>query len=307
MLGTPLSLETIETPEQVKAWSRFLKTVRNFFDERGYLEVTTPTLVASSSVDAALDPIKLNVGGEALELPTSPEFEMKAIFARTQLPIYQICKSYRDDPKSPIHRKEFSMLEFYAPDCDLSRTKREMCELLNELCGKDLRFDEYTVAQLVKEKAGVDLFTDRDGFARQLNEKVGIDFSESDTWEDLFSRVMIEKVEPAIGAPGPCVLTDFPASLSSLSIIEGNPPVAKRFEIYWKGMELCNGFNELTDPQALLSLYDREKTARVAQRKPPHPFPHRLLKAMQMGLPRSSGVAVGLDRLFTCVRAEIRD
>lgn len=282
--------------QRLKEWSQFLADIRYWMQANGFTEVTTPVLVSAGAIEPYLDPLRIETGGE---LHTSPEFEMKRVLSESPIPIYQICPVFRDDPPSPIHKREFTMLEFYRPGGSMRDTMNDTKEILRKASHKELDFEEMTVAQAVKRYVGADMFAPLDVFRAEVGKSVLL--SEGDSWDDIYIKAMVEKVEPSIGRHFPALLYDFPANLSALAKVEGNPPVAKRFEIYWKGAELCNGFDELIDLSELESRIEGNNQIRLLQGKLPHPFPDVLHQAMKAGLPPSSGVAVGLDRLFQCI------
>jgi elongation factor P--(R)-beta-lysine ligase len=282
--------------DRYKNWSQFLMHIREWMRTNGFTEVTTPVLVKAGAIEPYLDPLRVGMEGE---LHTSPEFEMKRILCDTRIPIYQICPVFRDDPPSPIHKREFMMLEFYRPEATMAETMDDMKKLTCAVSGKDISFDEMTVAEALLRYAEADLFSPLDVFRQQVGKNVLL--SADDSWEDIYIKAMVERVEPAIGLDRPAMLRDFPATLSALAKVTGEPPVAKRFEIYWKGMELCNGFDELTEVSELERRIDENNRIRESLGKRPHPFPTVLYEAMKRGIPPSSGVAVGLDRLFQCV------
>ena len=148
---------SLDGPRQIAAWSAFLRKLRAFFDSRGFFEVQTDHVVPAGAFEGTLDTLRVSWRGGTGELHTSPEIEMKRLLAADRLPIYEICRCFRDDPATPIHRREFTMLEYYRVDADYRRCLAEMRELLTELTGRALPFEEYTVAELVREKTGIDL------------------------------------------------------------------------------------------------------------------------------------------------------
>ncbi|MFM8268650.1 MAG: amino acid--tRNA ligase-related protein [Pseudomonadota bacterium] len=287
-----------------KEWAHFIRRIREFFDSREFLEVFTPSLVAAGAFENALDPLHVTSLNETAQLHTSPEIEMKALLADHPQAIYQICKCFRDDPDTSIHFKEFTMLEFYRPKCTYEQTRLDMKELLNFLSGKPLNFEECSVSQLFREHAGINLETvnSASDFLEKAKE-IGISsLSSSDTWEDIFFRIMIEKIENSLPNERPVIVYDYPASVSTLSQPKDSF-WGERFEIFWKGMELCNGATELLSEELLLKRYEFESSERKKAGKAPHPFPHRLAGALKR-LPPCSGVAVGLDRLFWALKNE---
>jgi lysyl-tRNA synthetase class 2 len=286
--------------ENPQAWARLLRSVRTFFDTRRFTEVTTDYLVPAGAVEGTIDPIRASFNGGGAELHTSPEIEMKRILSRFPNPIYQICKCFRDDPDTGLHRKEFSMLEFYRPRADYRQTKQDMRDLLDSLAGRALPYREWTVRDLVWDRTHLDLdqLIDRDSFHRAVRQNKIVALSDGDSWEDIFFKVLIEKLEPSLPPEIPVILTDYPVSVSVLSCAKTDGRWAERFEIYWQGMELCNGCTELTDAAVLRQRLEKEQEIRKEEGKPVHPPPDRLLAAMDQGLSPASGVAVGMDRLF---------
>ena len=285
-----------------KEWSRFIREIRSFFDSRDFLEVFTPCLVTAGAFENALDTLKVMSLTETAELHTSPEMEMKVLLASHPVPIFQICKCFRDDPDTSIHFKEFTMLEFYRPHCTYQDTRKDMKHLVEALTPYKVDFEEWSIDDIFKELTGIRLehFPSSTDLLKKARE-IGISsLSESDSWEDVFFRIMIEKIEPSLPVEKAICLYDYPASVSTLSQPKG-AFWGERFEIFWRGMELCNGATELLSIDLLKKRYEFESTERIKLGKTPHPFPHRLAEALKT-LPPCSGVAVGLDRLFWAVR-----
>lgn len=285
-------------------WAIFIKKIRSFFDSKDFLEVFTPSLVTAGAFENALDPLKVRFEGGTCELHTSPEIEMKALLASHPRAIYQICKCFRDDPDTEIHFKEFSMLEFYRPHSSYSDTQQDMKELFNSLASKPLSFEEYSIQDLFLLHLNLDLEQMSNAAVfLQCARKAGISsLTEKDTWEDIFFRILIEQIEPALPKENPVIVFDYPASVSTLAKPK-NHFWGERFEIFWKGMELCNGATELKSVDLLRQRYDFESREREKMGKPPHPFPERLAGALDQ-MPPCSGVAVGLDRLFWALTGE---
>jgi lysyl-tRNA synthetase class 2 len=285
-----------------REWAHFIHQIRAFFDSRGFLEVFTPSLVEAGAFENALDPLKVTTVTESAELHTSPEMEMKALLSSHPEAIFQICKCFRDDPDTSIHFKEFTMLEFYRPYCTYENTRRDMKELLETLTHKSLAFEEKSIDQLFREKTGILLERVKSPaeFLQKAKEIGVSSLSASDTWEDIFFRIMIEKIEPSLPVERPIIVYDYPASVSTLSQPKGDF-WGERFEIFWKGMELCNGATELLSEELLKKRYAFESAERKKLGKAPHPFPNRLSQALKT-LPPCSGVAVGLDRLFWALK-----
>lgn len=282
-------------------WALFIKAIRSFFESKGFLEVSTPSLVPVGAFENALDCLQVQFSSGQAELHTSPEIEMKVLLSRLKKPIFQICKCFRDDPETSIHFKEFTMLEFYLPGATYLETRELMKQLFGNLSPLPLNFDEISIHELFVNRLGIHL--EEKNTAEELRlaaKQVGIDSLDSQhTWEDVFFRLMLDKVEPALDEKIPTLVYDYPASVSTLSKPK-DTFWGERFEIFWKGMELCNGATELSSVELLKSRYQFESNERKKMGKAPHPFPTRLAEAME-SMPECSGVAVGLDRLFWAI------
>jgi len=288
-------MKTFQHPS--RPWSHFIKKTRTFFEERGFLEVFTPCLVPAGAFENAIDTLKVQGIRESCELHSSPEMAMKRVLAQEQCSIYQICHSFRDDPDTSIHFKEFNILEFYRPNADYLDTRQDIKNLLSFLSPKPLEFVEASVESLFEERLHFKLadYPDPQELKKRAEATGMRDLSSSDSWEDIFFRIFIEKIEPALPPETPFLIYDYPASVSTLAHPKGF--WGERFELFWKGMELCNGATELTSSELLKSRFEFESRSRLKSGKAPHPFPHEFLNSLPH-LPKCSGVAVGLDRLF---------
>lgn len=274
----------MDTVTAIRRWAQFLSQIRRFFDARGFTEVTTRHLVQAGAFEAVIDPVRGTYEGGAGELHTSPEIEMKGLLAETGISSYQICRCFRDDPlETGVHGKEFTMLEFYGVGMGYDGIRKLMAELLAELGHKGL-LPEKTVAELLGGK--------------QPQPK------ENERWDDAFFKLFLEVVEPNLPADPPTLVKDYPAQVAALAALNADGKTAQRFEIYWKGMEICNGCVELSDLNELKTRIGAEADVRREAGKAPHPYPQRLVDALEKGLPPCAGVAVGLDRLFKCLTGE---
>jgi lysyl-tRNA synthetase class 2 len=290
-----------------------LRRLRQFFEQRGFLEVETPILSADTVIDRHLDPFCLEVVQEALEpaagregqpakrwLQTSPEFAMKRLLAAGSGAIYQVARVFRRDELGPLHNPEFTLVEWYQPGegmIDGMRVTGELCETMLERGPAELM----SYQQAFVRHVGIDPHA-ADGDAlvaatrRQgIEPPASLAKDDRDGWLDL---LMVERVQPLLGLDRPTLLYDYPASQAALARIRpGKPPVAERFELYVDGIELANGYHELLDPAELRRRNRCVNAQRVGDGKPPLPEENRLLAAMEAGLPSSVGVALGFDRL----------
>lgn len=311
-----------------------LQEIRDFFNDRHYLEVETPTLSRETVVDAHLDPVEASLNthrgshDETWFLQTSPEFGMKRLLAdlhqsqASDQPagLFQIGKAFRNSERGPLHNPEFTMLEWYEIgsnyDKQMELTEslvRRLVAVINDCepgistINPRLKMTETAFHRLSYDDAGERVFQCR--LLSQSAEELlilcraeGIEpppSLDTDDRDALLNLLLAEKIEPTLGTNNPEFLCDYPASQSALAKVrEDDPPVAERFELYWDGIELCNGYQELTDPEVLRQRVFEENSRRLAEGATALPAPEHLLMAMESGLPECSGVALGIDRLL---------
>jgi elongation factor P--(R)-beta-lysine ligase len=276
-----------------------LAQIRGFFDSRGFLEVETPLLSHDTVVDRHLDPLSVTLFtdprepdlGRKLWLQTSPEFGMKRLLAAGATAIYQITRAFRGGEAGPLHNPEFTMVEWYRVGDDYAAGMQLLAELAEESfrAGKPERVS-YREAFL--RYASIDPFDDSPlPIPEHLPSSAGRDL--------VLDYLLTTRVEPQLGRECPTILYDYPASQAALACIRpGDPPVAERFELYFHGIELANGYHELLDPAILRERNRRNNEMRSADGKYALPEESRLLAAMDQGLPACSGCALGFDRLL---------
>lgn len=291
-----------------------IKAIRSFFDARDYLEVETSYLVSSPGEEVHLEPF-LSVyetpWGEKhnLFLHTSPEFAMKRIVAELHQPVYQLARVWRNKEGGPTHSPEFTMLEWYHPHCSLVELMDEteqLCKVLfpqqisyqNQHIRFDLPFERLTIQEAFQRYVGVDILSVPED-AQCLADAARCKLRNDETWEDLFFRLLLEKVEPNIGKGRPTFLTHWPVKQAALAKIDPvDPRVALRFELYAGGLELANAFEELIDPveQRQRFIQDRQQREKLYPQAPQWAMDEDFLSALSM-MPPCSGIAVGVDRL----------
>lgn len=285
--------------------AQILSQVRDFFAKRQVLEVDTPTMASAGVTDVHLNNfITEYVGpgaahGLALYLQTSPEFHMKRMLAAGYGAIYQICKAYRNEESGRLHNPEFTMLEWYRPGFDHHQLMDEMADLLQLVlrCEQPIRM---TYQAAFTQVLAVCPLTASLAELRQAGQGLGADdliATEQDR-DTLLQLLFALGVEPNIGQSAPCFVYDFPASQAALARI--NPTdsrVAERFEVYFKGIELANGFHELTDASEQAMRFAQDNQLRAERGLPQRKLDTHLLAALNKGLPPSAGVALGVDRL----------
>ncbi|GAA0562066.1 EF-P lysine aminoacylase EpmA [Halomonas salifodinae] len=293
--------------ETLRQRARLLAEVRGFFATRGVLEVETPVLGHGGSTDVGLASLSCEAttpeGRERLWLQTSPEFHMKRLLAAGAGPIYQIARSFRDGEVGRRHNLEFTMLEWYRPGLALDELIEEVVALIHAVLGRDpgpVRRRRYR--ELFREHLGVDPFTTPLETLRRLAEaRGGLSMGEAPR-DDCLDLLLSLAIEPTLGRDGLDVVVDYPASQAALARRHRDPEdgewVAGRFEVYLQGLELANGYDELTDAAEQAVRFAEDNAARRARGLPEVSVDARLLAALKAGMPAGSGVALGLDRLI---------
>lgn len=291
---------------------RLAEAVRSFFRARGYLEVETPYVVAVPGEEVHLRPARLATpldgeGGRLRFLHTSPEFAMKRLLAAQSGPIFQLARVWRLGDESPLHAPEFTLLEWYRPAAGLDDLIAETFSLLcatlpPEVSWQEVRnrldgYERLTLPEAFLRFAGIDLLAhlgDAEGLARAG----GIALRPGETWQDVFFRLLLGRIEPHLGRERPTFLTHWPCSEAALARLDpADPRLALRFELFVCGIELANAFVELTDAeeQRRRFLADRAERARLYGGEG-WPLDEALLAALP-AMPDPAGIALGFDRL----------
>ena len=294
--------------QQLRRRAQLLQIIRQFFAEREVLEVETPLLCRATGTDPNLDFFSSQFhsppNSEILYLQTSPEFAMKRLLAAGSGSIYQICKAFRNGEAGRFHNPEFTILEWYRLGFGLEQLMREVGQLLRCVLGP-LPIQTVSYQQLFHGVTGLDpLHFSRADYrdyahAEGLPEADALCGDDPVLWLDfLFSHC----VQNAMAKQRIYLVYDYPAIQSSLARIHPNDPrVAERFEVFIDGVELGNGFFELSDADEQEIRFDREIKQRRQQGLPPVAKDPLFLSALKSGLPECSGVAIGLDRLLMLV------
>jgi lysyl-tRNA synthetase class 2 len=288
--------------EALRARADLLARTRSFFAARGVLEVETSLLSWAGVTDVHIEGIRCApevAGGTELFLQTSPEYAMKRLLAAGSGAIYQVCRAFRDGESGARHNPEFSMLEWYRPGFDHHQLMDEVDALLAELLGTAAA-DRWTFREVFERHLKLDPHEAPVAVlaaaARDLVGRIdGLDAEDRDGWLQLLLGSVLE---PALGHERPAFVHDFPASCAALARVrDGDPPVAERFEVYVRGVELANGYHELGDAaeQARRFEQDRQRRRRAGKREVADD--PRLVAALEHGLPSCAGVALGFDRL----------
>jgi elongation factor P--(R)-beta-lysine ligase len=286
--------------------ARIVRLIRAFFESRGFLEVETPTLLPSPGLDVHLSAFEVAAARGTRYLSTSPEYQMKRLLADGWPRIFQIAKAYRRDEVGERHSPEFTMLEWYRAPAGVEDVMRDTEQLLAAVTGGAIRLEGRTI----DTRPPLSRMTVCEAFERFARIAPDETLSLSETDEDRFFRLLVDEVEPALARLDHAVfLTEYPAAQASLARKKpGDARVAERFELYAAGVELCNGFGELTDPAEQRARLTRDQEARKDRGLPVYPLDVRFLEALERGLPPCAGNALGVDRLvaLACGTTEIR-
>lgn len=278
---------------QLQARQQLYRMIREFFFQRNVLEVETPLLNQAPVADPNITPIQV---GERW-LHTSPEYAMKRMLCAGSGDIYQICKVFRQGEAGRRHNPEFSMLEWYRVDWSLPQLMQEVAELLQLVLAPrypQLPVKFYSYRQALQEFAALDVLTCSDQeIAQQGQQLANADLKlDRDGWLDV---IMSHQVEPALPIDTLVFINNFPASQAALAKVtpqNDGADWAQRFEVFFNGMELANGYDELLDADIQRQRFEHELQGTN------RPCDKRLLAALKHGLPDCSGVAMGLDRLL---------
>jgi lysyl-tRNA synthetase class 2 len=278
--------------------------------DRGVLEVDTPVLSRFAATEPSIEPFETGYTGpgspqgRCLYLHTSPEYFMKRLLAAASGPIYQVSHVFRNGELGPRHNPEFSMLEWYRPGVDHVALMDEMDDLLAYILGGLVDYrpaQRMCYRQWLLQHTGLDPWKDdvnafREFAGRNLGQvPAGMEHAGLDTWLDLLVSHWLQPRLP----PGAVIVYDYPPTQAALACLResGGIQVAERFELYIDGMELANGFHELTDAREQLERLRQENRIRSAEGRDSMPIDRFFIDALDAGMPESAGVALGLDRL----------
>ena len=303
---------------------RLKSAIRAHFEAAGFTEVECGALVGSPGNETHLHAFEARLTGPdaastPLYLHTSPEFAAKKLLAAGEEKIFDFARVFRNRERGRLHAPEFTMLEWYRAREDYQAVIADSLALLwlaadvvgaevlrhrEVACDPRAQADRLTVAEAFTHLAGIDLLAtlsaDGAGDANALRSRArrgGIAVSDDDDWSDMFAKILTLRVEPRLGLERPCILYEYPVCEAALAQISAHDPrIAERFELYACGVELANGFGELTDPAQQRARFEIEMAKKERVYDVRYPLDEEFLAALSH-MPPASGVALGFDRL----------
>jgi len=315
------------------ARQRVVAAIRGFFGQRDFAEVETPALQVSPGLEPHLKAFATELEApdgrrRPLMLHTSPEFTMKKLLVAGVPRLYQLARVFRNGERSATHHPEFTMLEWYRADAGYRAVMGDCEELLRaaltaaaagELRWQGRRADPFatweyiSVAAAFERHAGIDLMAAIDDPASptpaplaESARRIGIEPRAGDSWEDIFFRIFLHRIEPKLGIGQPTILFDYPVSMAALARPKpGDARLAERFELYVCGLELANAFGELTDAAVQRRRFEADMDTKQRLYGQRYPIDEDFLAALTFGMPESAGIALGVDRLvMLCTGAD---
>ena len=272
-----------------------LRALREYFDARGFVEVETPALSAAPATELHVTALEVLGAGGPHWLHTSPELPMKRLLCAGMQRIYQLCKTYRRDELGALHAPEFTMLEWYRA---FAGSKDVMQDTEQLVASAALALHGSTRVPAAQGELDVGPPWERLTVSEAFSRYAGLELDQVLPDHEAFYRVLVERIEPQLGRGKPTFLTHYPASMAALARLhDDDPHYADRFEAYLNGIELCNGFGELTDPVEQRRRFEADRSERERIGLPVYPLDERFLSALAEGMPPSGGNALGVDRL----------
>ncbi|HVE44506.1 MAG TPA: EF-P lysine aminoacylase EpmA [Gammaproteobacteria bacterium] len=288
------------TLEVIQQRARIVQAIRAFFGARGVLEVDTPLLCRTSVTDPHIESMRVHTGhADTCFLQTSPEYAMKRLLAFGIGSIYQISKAFRQEENGRYHNPEFTLLEWYRVGFTHHDLMNEVDDLLQCVL-QTPRANRFSYAALFEQFLTINphqaSLLELKECAHKNDVHVEAEISDKDTWLQL---LLSHCIEPHFAEDAPAFIYDFPVSQAALSRIQHdqNPPTAARFEVYYRGIELANGFFELQDAEEQRKRFEKNIEKRKQLGNPLLACDEHFLAALSYGLPDCAGVALGLDRL----------
>jgi lysyl-tRNA synthetase class 2 len=293
------SVDSTMSLDRLRARAAWVRQLREFFWNRGFVEVETPVLSRDTVIDRHIDPIALRLSGNSVPyfLQTSPEYLMKRLLRLGEPAIFQIAHAFREGESGSQHNPEFTLCEWYRVGDDYQAGQDFLADLAQELLDVP-GVERLTYRQAFQRWADIDPFSDSTKQIVEYAKRAAGDGDETFSRELGLDILFTEFIQPHLGIDAPTLLVDYPADQAALAQVTKRAYgwVAERFELFWKGLELANGYHELLDPRELKDRQHRINQERVSDGKTALPEQSRLLDAMNLGLPPCSGVALGVER-----------
>lgn len=319
LLAPAIKEPKIESFYTIKKWQNFLSHVREFFHQEGLQELTTSTLVECPGLEPSLEPFqttwKMGLKSQLLFLPTSPEIQIKKKICQGAVDAFEIKTCFRNEEKSNHHLPEFHMLEWYRGYSRLDVVEKDVENLINFLYEKSnlaqsegtvlektqIKIQRKSIADLMQKYLDFELTpqTGREQLKKLAKDK-NIEVNDKDSWNDVFHRLWVECVEPHLANEGPLITHSYPPSQAALART-GSDGWIERFEFYWNGYELANAFHEVNDPHLQQQRWQQEIDERKHLGTTQLKGDNELLALQHTGMPPTSGIALGLERLFMAI------
>lgn len=267
-----------------------IRAIRSFFSDEGFLEVQTPVRTLAPAPELHIDAMGVD---DSWFLSTSPELYMKRLLAAGYERIFQLSPVFRKGELGRLHHPEFTILEWYRLGAGYEDLQEDCIRLLTFICRSARRTQEWIYRGKRLQVTGKwQCYTVREAFSTFAGWEPGADVD-----QDAFDLDLVEKVEPNLGFPRPCFLTDYPANQAALARLKPqDPSVAERFELFWAGIELANGFSELTDGAEQRQRFEETLEMRRLEGRSTYPLPEAFLQSIEH-LGPCAGIALGVDRL----------
>lgn len=312
--------------------SKIIQLIRSFFDQKEFLEVETPLITPYPAMETNLHTLQTQIYNHQKNvftghLITSPEYAMKKVLVGGFDKIYQMSKVFRNQESfGGHHNPEFTMIEWYRAHADYNDIIEDTLGLI-QFIAQSLDKMSIKVGDSIIELDSIEILTVEEAFKRfchinireyidkkdlfaELLVERGYTISADDTWDDLYFKIFLNEIEPYLGQNCVTVLKDYPYTQGALAQLkEGDSLFAERFEVYIGGIELCNGFSELTDGDEQLRRFQEEQKTYEKEYGVKKEIDMSFINALQLGMPKSGGVALGVDRLVMlfCESENIED
>lgn len=290
-----MSWEPTAPLQNLRIRSQIIERIRNFLSCRGIMEVETPLLCHHTNPDPYIESFELSYQNNIYYLQTSPEFAMKRLLAVGSGPIYQLCKAFRREEAGHYHNPEFTILEWYRTNFSHYELMTEVDDLL-QVAIEAPSAEHITYQKLFENYLSINPHTASIKELEQCARSKQIDYAHNADKDSWLNLLLTHCIEPHIGLKKPLFIYDYPASQAALAKIRNN--VAERFEVYFKGIELANGFHELSDATEQERRFIEQIHSRKSRQQTAPDVDHFLLDALRHGLPNCAGVALGIDRLI---------